>query len=186
MQIENIGISEIKVYEKNPRRNQDAVEYVANSISEFGFKVPIVIDRNNVIVCGHTRYLAAERIGLKTIPCIKADDLTDEQIKAFRLADNKTAEMSEWDYSLLEEELAGLAELEFDMSSFGFFIADDDYLENMFDEQEEETSQSDDNEDDVEEECYSVTVTFDNGDDLEAFIEYCERENISYERGNAN
>lgn len=82
-------LSELIPYENNPRKNDEAVDKVALSISAFGFKVPIVIDKNNVIVTGHTRYKAAKKLGLSVVPCIKADDLTDEQIKAFRLADNK-------------------------------------------------------------------------------------------------
>ena len=90
-------IDELKPYENNPRKNDGAVSKVAASIREFGFKVPIVIDRNDVIVCGHTRYKAAVDLGLQSVPCIVADDLTDEQIKAFRLADNKVSEFSVWD-----------------------------------------------------------------------------------------
>ena len=117
MKIIDINIEELKQYENNPRNNDGAVEAVANSIREFGFKVPIVIDKNNVIVAGHTRYKASLKLGLKVVPCLIADDLTDEQIKAFRLADNKTAELAEWDFSKLEEELA---DIELDMSEFGF------------------------------------------------------------------
>lgn len=118
MNIINSPISEIKPYEKNPRKNDDAVKYVAESIKEFGFKVPIIIDRNNTIVAGHTRYKAAKKLGLSEVPCIIADDLTDEQIKAFRLADNKVAEKAEWDFDLLSDELDDL--FDFDMSVFGF------------------------------------------------------------------
>lgn len=118
MQIVELSIDLLKPYEKNPRKNDDAVEYVKNSIKEFGFKVPIVIDKDNVIVAGHTRYKAAKRLDIKKVPCIIADDLTPEQIKAYRLADNKVAEKAEWDFDLLNEELAGL--LEFEMADFGF------------------------------------------------------------------
>ena len=118
MQIIEKKINELKPYEKNPRKNENAVDYVVKSIEEFGFKVPIVIDKNNVIVAGHTRYLAAKKIGMGTVPCIIADDLTDEQIKAFRLADNKVAEFSEWDFDLLNDELDGIFDI--DMSNFGF------------------------------------------------------------------
>jgi ParB/RepB/Spo0J family partition protein len=88
-QIREFGLAELKPYEKNPRRNDASVEYVANSIKEFGFKVPIVIDRDGVIVAGHTRYKAAKKLGMEKVPCIVADDLSEAQIKAFRLADNK-------------------------------------------------------------------------------------------------
>lgn len=118
MQIEDIRLEELIPYENNPRDNGPAVEAVAASISEFGFKVPIVIDSNNVIVAGHTRLLAAKRLGLETVPAIRADDLTEEQVRAFRLADNKTAELADWDMGKLEEELAALADV--DMSAFGF------------------------------------------------------------------
>lgn len=106
-------------YENNPRHNDDSVDQVAASIKEFGWKVPIVIDSDNVIVCGHTRWKAAHRLGIKRVPCVVADDLTDEQIKGFRLADNKTAELSEWDFGRLEEELKGIS---MDMSQFGFDV----------------------------------------------------------------
>jgi len=118
MEIITLPLGDIKPYKKNPRRNDAAVEYVANSIREFGFKNPIIIDGKNEIVAGHTRYKAAKRLGLKEVPCIRADDLTDEQIKAFRLADNKTAEFSAWDIDLLKDELDGL--LDIDMGDFGF------------------------------------------------------------------
>lgn len=118
VEIVNKNIGELVPYEKNPRKNKDAVQYVANSIKEFGFKVPVVIDKNNVIVAGHTRYMASKQLGLKEIPCIVADDLTDEQIKAFRLADNKVGEIAEWDIDLLNDELDGI--LDIDMTDFGF------------------------------------------------------------------
>lgn len=113
-------INEIVPYENNPRHNDSAVEFVANSIKEFGFKVPIVIDENNVIVAGHTRLKAAEKLGLLEIPVIVADDLTDKQIKAFRLADNKTAEFAQWNQDLLMQELMELKTESFNMIAFGF------------------------------------------------------------------
>lgn len=121
MQICQINISELTPYDKNPRLNEHAVPKVVESIKQFGFKVPIVIDSNNVIVAGHTRYKAALQLGLEQVPCIVADDLTPEQIKAFRLADNKVAEFAEWDFTALNEELEALAD--FDMSDFGFMDA---------------------------------------------------------------
>lgn len=117
MQIINKPIGELKPYENNPRINDKAVDAVAASIKEFGFKQPCVIDTDNVLICGHTRLKAAQKLGLSEIPCILADDLTDDQIKAFRLADNKTAELAEWDFSLLDIELA---DIDLDMSEFGF------------------------------------------------------------------
>lgn len=104
-------VSELVPYEKNPRLNENAVDKVAESIKAYGFKVPIVIDKNNVIVCGHTRYNASKKLKLKEVPCIIADDLTDNQIKAFRIADNKVSDFSIWDNKLLLEELDGLGDL---------------------------------------------------------------------------
>lgn len=118
MDVQTKKIGEIKPYEKNPRKNDEAVKYVAESIKAFGFKVPIVIDKDNVIVAGHTRYKAAKKLKLEEVPCIVADDLTEEQIKAFRLADNKVAEKAEWDFDLLSSELDNL--FDFDMTVFGF------------------------------------------------------------------
>ena len=117
-------------YKRNPRNNDGAVEAVAASIREFGFKVPIVIDVNSEIVAGHARLKAAKQLGLEKVPCIIADDLTPEQIKAFRLADNRTAELSEWNVELLQLELDDIS---LDMSQFGFDTAmpgepyEDDY-----------------------------------------------------------
>lgn len=121
MQIEQVSINDIKPYENNPRSNDGAVEAVANSIREFGFKVPIIIDKDGVIIAGHTREKAARRLGLDTVPVIRAEDLTPEQVKAFRLADNKVAEFADWLPELLEQELAELQNI--DMSQFGFDIA---------------------------------------------------------------
>lgn len=97
MKIVEKSLKDLKMYENNPRNNDEAVEQVANSIKEFGFKVPMVIDKENVIVCGHTRYKACIELGIDKVPCIVADDLSDEQIKAFRLAENRTNEIAEWD-----------------------------------------------------------------------------------------
>lgn len=118
-----MNVADIKPYEKNPRKNEDAVKYVMESVKAFGFKIPIVIDKDNIIVCGHTRYKAAKKLKMQEVPCIIADDLTEEQIKAFRLADNKVAEKSEWDFDLLSEELEGL--FDFDMELFGFDLGGD-------------------------------------------------------------
>lgn len=117
-------LTEITPYEKNPRRNDEAVKYVAESIKRFGFKNPIVIDRNGVIVAGHTRYRAAMELGMEEVPCIIADDLTDEQVKAYRLADNKVAEKASWDYELLNVELEEL--LDFNMEALGFDMSLDE------------------------------------------------------------
>lgn len=117
MKIIEKNIDSLTPYHNNPRHNEKAVAAVAESIREFGFKVPIVIDSGGVVVTGHTRLKAAESLGMKKVPCIIADDLTPEQIKAFRVADNKVSELAEWDFEKLEQELAGLS---FDMERFGF------------------------------------------------------------------
>ena len=133
MQIVYKKVNELIPYENNPRINDEAAEYVKNSIKEFGFKVPIVIDKNNVIVAGHTRLKASLELGLKEVPCIIADDLSEEQIKAFRLADNKVAEKSQWDFSKLDEELDSI--LDIDMSLFDFNINTDNVnLEDFFED----------------------------------------------------
>ena len=110
-------IEDLIPYENNPRDNEEAVQYVKNSIKQFGFKVPMVIDKDNVIVAGHTRYKASKELGLKEVPCIIADDLSEEQIKAFRLADNKVSDKAEWDFNMLDAELANI---DIDMTEFGF------------------------------------------------------------------
>ena len=133
MEIVNKSIEEIKMYENNPRNNDGAVEYVANSIKEFGFKVPIVLDKNNIIVAGHTRYKAAKLLKITEIPCIIADDLSDEQVKAFRLIDNKAAELSSWDIDLLNLELENIKDI--DMELFNFEISN--ILDNVVDDEYE-------------------------------------------------
>lgn len=120
MEIVNIAVDKLVPYENNPRNNTEAIQYVANSIKEFGFKVPLVIDSDNVVICGHTRLLAAKQLGLKDVPFVVADDLTDEQIKAFRLADNKVAEIATWDLNKLQLELDFL---DCNMEEFGFISA---------------------------------------------------------------
>ena len=124
MKIIDTPLEQLKPYENNPRHNENAIDAVANSIKEFGFKVPLVIDKDGVIVAGHTRYEAAKKLGITTLPCIVADDLTPEQVKAFRLADNKTSELAEWDMDKLDIELGEIPDI--DMSAFGFDIEIDD------------------------------------------------------------
>lgn len=139
MNIVNKRIDELIPYEKNPRKNDEAVKYVAESIKQFGFKVPIVIDKDNVIVAGHTRYKASKKLKLEEVPCIVADDLTDEQIKAYRLADNKVAEKAEWDFELLDAELDDL--FDFDMTVFGFEEdTTEEFNENDLDEEVNKTN----------------------------------------------
>ena len=134
MQIINMKLSEIHPYEKNPRFNDDAVEAVANSIQKFGFRSPIVVDKDHVIVCGHTRLRAAERLGLEEVPVVVAADLTPEQVQAYRIADNKTGEIAEWNYDLLPLEIKELQEANFDLSLLGFDTEELDKLLNGEDE----------------------------------------------------
>lgn len=158
MQIENVNISDLTPYSKNPRHNEEAVEYVANSIREFGFRVPIVIDKDNVVVAGHTRLLAAKSLNFEEVPCIRANDLSDEQIRAYRLVDNKVSEFSKWDDKLLDAELDALFDL--DMSAFGFF--DDEEEE---EEQEEEIIPEVEFTEVLEEENNYIVLFFDNAID---------------------
>ena len=133
MNIVEKRLDEIRPYENNPRRNDEAVQYVAESIRQFGWKQPIVIDQDGVIIAGHTRYKAAHRLGLTKVPCLIAEDLTPDQVKAYRLADNKVGEISDWDFDALGAELDAL---EIDMSVFSFSITDEDekdgYIEEFF------------------------------------------------------
>jgi site-specific DNA-methyltransferase (adenine-specific) len=118
MEIKMLSVKAITPYDKNPRKNDVAVDAVAASIKEFGFRIPILLDKNGTIIAGHTRLKAATKLGLKEVPCIYADDLNEEQVKALRLADNKTAELADWDFDLLNDELLDIIDI--DMTSFGF------------------------------------------------------------------
>lgn len=120
MIIQDLQIKSLREYGNNPRQNDQAAEAVAESIKQFGFKVPVVVDKNNTIIAGHTRVKAARMLGMDVVPCLVADDLSPEQVKAFRLADNKTGELAEWDFDLLEQELAELTAFDVDMTAFGF------------------------------------------------------------------
>lgn len=125
MQIISKKIEDVKPYENNPRDNSEAVDDVAKSLKNFGWQQPIVIDKDGVIIAGHTRYQAAQKLGMHEIPCVVADNLTPEQVKAYRIADNKTAEEAVWDMEKLDEELSGL-----DLSAFDWI----DPLENFRDD----------------------------------------------------
>lgn len=133
LEIKNFRIDEVKPYENNPRFNKDAVDKVANSIKKFGFKNPILVDKNMVIIAGHTRLEAAKKLKLEEVPVIIADDLDEKHAKALRLADNKVAEFSTWDFVKLDAELAELGDA-FDFSDFGF---GEDFVEQDEDEPKE-------------------------------------------------
>lgn len=147
MEVKLWKIRDVKPYEKNPRRNDSAVDAVAASIQEFGWKQPIVVDKDGIIIAGHTRYKAAKKLRMKDVPVVVADDLTEEQVKAYRLADNKTADLSEWDEELLGSELFDLSD--FDMAQFGFMdgengggMAINDITEDEYDEAPPENPKS--------------------------------------------
>jgi len=150
MKIEQINLSEIKPYEFNPRKNEKAIEKVAASLSEFGWKQPIVVDEQNVVLAGHTRLAAAISLNYEVAPVVVADGLTDAQKAAYRIADNKTAEYSEWDKDLLQKEFARLIELDANLTSTSFSLEDiagfsEDFLEwdddDEFENEESETSE---------------------------------------------
>ncbi len=169
MEIINKKLDELKPYENNPRFNDDAVEYVAKSIKEFGFKVPIIIDKNGVIVAGHTRYKASLELGLEEVPCIVADDLTDNQVKAFRLADNKVSDYSIWNNTALLEELEDLEGLDI-FTGFDF----SDTFEDILDETDTSILGE-------EEQIYKIVVKSVNKEEIDKVREFCEENNIGYE-----
>jgi ParB family transcriptional regulator, chromosome partitioning protein len=138
--IEYRSIADLVAYDNNPRNNLNAIEKVAASINEFGFKNPVIIDKDNVIIAGHTRVLAAESLGYDEVPTLQVTDLTEEQIKAFRIADNKVAEYSEWDENLLAAELNELRLTDMDLELTGFELheLDDLLFERSFDDEHEE------------------------------------------------
>lgn len=164
MEIIYKNIDDLKTYGQNPRVISDqAVEAVASSIEEFGFKVPIIVDGNNVIVAGHTRREAAEQLGMDEVPVIIADDLSEEQVKAFRLADNKVAEFSDWDIGMLEEEISDLISDDFDMEQFGFEITRK--LEETNDGDDEEVKPEVEFTTELGEESNYIVLSFDNSVD---------------------
>ncbi len=120
MKVEQWQLAQLRPYEHNPRLNDDAVDVVAASIREFGFRQPIVVDEDGVIIVGHTRYKAAQKPGLEKVRVHVAKGLTPEQIRAYRIADNKTSEIAEWNYELLPLELSQLKDANFDLGLLGF------------------------------------------------------------------
>lgn len=124
LRIDYVPIDKIKPYEKNPRLNADAVPYIVSSIKEFDFQNPLLLDKNLVVICGHTRLLAAKELGMTELPCIIAKDMSPEKAKAFRLAENSLNALSGWDFDLLQDELGELKEFGFDMEDFGFIDYD--------------------------------------------------------------
>lgn len=150
MKIEMIKISELIPYENNPRLNKDAVERVARSISDFGFQNPIILDENFVIIAGHTRHKAAINLGLEEVPCIVAKNLSDEQVKSFRIADNKTSEFADWDIELLITELEELDLSGLGIDTTGFDLVDLEKMKLQMFEEDEPEKDDDDKDDDKE------------------------------------
>lgn len=128
MQITYRKVSELRMYDKNPRDNEPAVDKVAASIQAFGFLVPIIIDAQDVIVAGHTRLMAARKLGLEEVPTVLADGLTDDEIRMYRLADNKVSEMAVWDLPLLDEKIQEIGDT-INMVDFGFTLGIGDVFE---------------------------------------------------------
>lgn len=151
MKVKELPLGELHPYEDNPRINTEAIDKVAASIREFGFLVPIVVDKNNVIAAGHTRYEAAKLLGMEKVPCVVEDTLSDKQIRAFRLADNKVAEIAAWDFTKLNKELQELSE-DFNFQDFGFTS----FAQDFSTEQEEGNDEPEGNLDD-EEDNYRIT-----------------------------
>jgi ParB family transcriptional regulator, chromosome partitioning protein len=134
-QVEWLEINSINPYENNARKNDATIPYLKNSIQRFGFRVPLVIGKGNVVVCGHTRLKAALELGMEKLPCVRADDLTDAELKAFRLADNKVQELSGWDFEKLDVEMEQLKiDFDGDMVDFGFGDTDNLDPDDFFDD----------------------------------------------------
>lgn len=165
MEVINKRVEDLVPYEKNPRVNHQAVNEVAKSIREFGFKVPVIVDEDNILVAGHTRVEACKRLGIEEVPAIVADDLNEEQIKAFRIMDNKSAQYAEWDYELLLEEIGDLEELDYDIDLTGFKQVE---LDEIIEEMEEENEKAEKEKPEMEfteellEEHQYVVLYFDN------------------------
>lgn len=189
MKIVEKKLLDLKPYENNPRHNGAAVEPVMHSIQKFGFKVPLVIDRNGTIVTGHTRLLAAKELGMEKVPCIVAEDLTEDQVNAFRLADNKVSELSSWDWGKLEEELARMEIAEIDMTEFGFqgfggiesFFDDATSGSNPSDSAQKVNGEEDDDDNSGIGSARKIVIGIENDSELEAVTTFCDGYGLSYE-----
>ena len=169
MQIIEKNIDALKEYENNPRNNAAAVDKVAESIREFGFNVPIIIDKDNVIVAGHTRKKAAKKLGIQKVPCVLVDHLTPEQVKAFRLADNRVAEYATWDFQKLDLELQGLDTMPMEM--FGFGTGSDTTGEEREPEQMEDIQSEQEEQDRIFEERMRAGEDMEEDEEYQKFIE---------------
>ena len=160
LRVKYVPIGDVRPYEDNPRRNDGAVQAVATSIREFGWKQPIVVDADGTIVVGHTRYKAAQALGMTDVPVVVASDLTPEQCAAYRLADNRVGELAQWDSELLAQELDGLADI--DMSVFGFDsgeLMDADGIDKLFSDYDQDEASAKGGSADVQKERESRTIT---------------------------
>lgn len=158
MQIEELSLTAIKPYERNPRKNEAAVKSVAESIKQFGFQQPIVVDKDNVIVVGHTRYKAAQYLGLQKVPCVRADMLTAEQVKAYRILDNKLNELATWNFEALGKELKSF---DFDFTGFDVNFDFEVDFDTFFSENQYQPKVIEDTE---PVEKFQVIITFDDQD----------------------
>lgn len=152
--IEQWEIGRLIPYARNPRKNDHAVDKIASAIREFGFKVPIIAKSNGDVVDGHLRLKAAQKLGMDTVPVVIADDLTDAQVKAFRLSVNKMAELAEWDEELLRVEFAELTDLGFDLALTGFEVVD---LQNIFLESEKIELEKDSSAKEIDVDSYEMS-----------------------------
>ena len=182
MEIKMMNVEDLIPYINNPRHNENAVDKVASSIKEFGFKVPIVIDKDKVVVTGHTRLLASKKLGLEQVPCVVADDLSKAQIKAFRLADNKVSEFSTWDMELLKVELEELEELNFEVSDLGFEFMSIDQLDiPTFDDFDDEEEDEEEEEETSSEGIIQYNIIFNNKEEQETWHEFIKFLRENYE-----
>lgn len=170
------SIESILPYEKNPRINDEAVSAVKESIQEFGFKIPVVLSADDVIVAGHTRIKAAKELGMTEVPCIIADDLSEEQIRAFRLADNKSAEIATWDDALLQEELENIFNI--NMELFGFL---DEALPDPVEEDNKYTMETKIPQYQITGECPDISEMIDTGKSDALIAEIIEADGITDE-----
>ena len=182
MEIKMMNVEDLIPYINNPRHNENAVDKVASSIKEFGFKVPIVVDKDKVVVTGHTRLLASKKLGLEQVPCVVADDLSKAQIKAFRLADNKVSEFSTWDMELLKVELEELEELNFEVSDLGFEFMSMDQLDiPTFDDFDDEDEEEEEEEETSSEGIIQYNIIFNNKEEQETWHEFIKFLRENYE-----
>lgn len=179
MEVRNMNIDDIKPYDNNPRDNDKAVESTANSIKEFGWQQPIVVDKDMVIIVGHTRYKAAKKLGYKEVPVVVASNLNKEQVRAYRLADNKTGELAEWDLIKLDEELESI--LNIDMEDYGFDIDSIDIDDEDYSISSDEDNHTTNTTKHVKMCGYDIEITDEEQRKLKSFIEkYIDENGVTF------